>query len=92
MNVYDEKIRKALLRYLQQCISQDSSFKVNTKPVGKIAKTVWKSAFLLIQHSKYILSYIVPYCQKYTLHTAFFDDFAHWEAITKTLKRHWLDV
>jgi len=89
MNVYDEKIRKALLRYLQQCISQDSSFKVNTKPVGKIAKKQSERVrFLLIQHSKYILSYIVPYCQKYTLHTAFFNDFAHWEAITKTLKRH----
>jgi len=42
-------------------------------PVGKIAeKAVWKSAFLLIQHSKYML-----YCQKYTPTDYFFSDFAH---------------
>jgi len=57
MNVYDEKIRKALLRYLQQCISQDSSFKVNTKPVGKIVH----SAILSKIHSTHcFFSAILP--------------------------------
>jgi len=48
----------------------------NNNPVGKIAKkTVQRSAFLLIRHSKYsaMLLKILSYTD------CFFGDFAHWE-------------